>query len=134
MLIAVPLFAVYILALGFRLFQPQDGSVCRDSLATPGIWIHGWDCLVYLDFWAFLVFWTYTTQRVIFPFSSSSSSAFRFYYEGKLSDTLADEMFEEHRLKAQLKRIRSAWRPDLPDAGWSALVYSVNSWTMLRSI
>ena len=95
MLIAVPLFAVYILASGFRLFQAARRQRLQDQ---PGYTRHLDPRL------GFLGFWTYAAQRVIFPFFFFIFFGFfGFYYEGKLSDTLADEMFEEHRLKAQLK-------------------------------
>ena len=104
MLIAVPLFAVYILALGFRLFQAARRQRLQDQ---PGYTRHldpRMGLFGLFGFLGFLGFWTYAAQRVIFPFFFFIFFGFfGFYYEGKLSDTLADEMFEEHRLKAQLK-------------------------------
>ena len=104
MLIAMPLFAGYILALVFRLFQAarrqrlQDQPGCTRHL-DPRMGLFG-----LFGFLGFLGFWTYAAQRVIFPFFFFIFFGFfGFYYEGKMSDTLADEMFEEHRLKAQLK-------------------------------
>lgn len=68
-------------------------------------------------FLGFLGFWTYAAQRVIFPFFFFIFFGFfGFYYEGKLSDTLADEMFEEHRLKAQLKAYKIGMSLIFPDA------------------
>ena len=104
MLIAVPLFAVYILVLGFHLFQAArrqrlQGQPGYTRHLDPRMGLFG-----LFGFLGFLGFWTYATQRVIFPFFFFIFFGFfGFYYEGKLSDTLADEMFEEHRLKAQLK-------------------------------
>ena len=76
MLIAVPLFAVYILASGFRLFQAARRQRLQDQ---PGYTRHldpRMGLFGLFGFLGFLGFWTYAAQRVIFPFFSSSSSAF----------------------------------------------------------
>ena len=75
MLIAIPLLIVYILALIVRLFLALKQQRLQDQ---PGY-----------------------TRRVDPRFGLFGF--FGFYYEGKMSGTLADEMFEEHRVKAQLK-------------------------------
>lgn len=60
--------------------------------------------LGFLGFLGCFGFWTYAEQQVIFPFFFFIFFGFfGFYYEGKMSGTLTDEMFEMHRMQAQLK-------------------------------
>jgi len=60
--------------------------------------------LGFAGFFGFFGFWTYSQAGIISPFFFFIFFGFfGFYFEGKLSDTLKDELYEENERKAELK-------------------------------
>lgn len=58
----------------------------------------------FAGFLGFLGFWTYWRFGIIYPcFAFVFFGFFGFYFEGKLSDTLKDELYEENEKRAELK-------------------------------
>ena len=60
--------------------------------------------LGFAGFLGFLGFWTYSEFGIIYPFFAFVFFGFfGFFFEGKLSDTLKDELYEENEKRAELK-------------------------------
>lgn len=60
--------------------------------------------LGFAGFFGFFGFWTYSEWGIIYPFFAFIFFGFfGFFFEGKLSDTLKDELYEENEKKAELK-------------------------------
>lgn len=58
--------------------------------------------LGFAGFFGCLGFWTYSAFHQVYPFIFFSFFGFfGFFYEGKMSDTLMDERFEENKLRAE---------------------------------
>ncbi|MBO0412905.1 DUF3796 domain-containing protein [Enterococcus hulanensis] len=58
----------------------------------------------FAGFLGLIGFWTYQEFGIIYPcFAFVFFGFFGFYFEGKLSDTLKDELYEENEKKAELK-------------------------------
>jgi hypothetical protein len=68
----------------------------------------------YLGFFGFVGFlgiWTYLMNGMIFPFVFFIFFGFfGFFYEGKMSNVLADERFRRNRREAELKALRIGYR------------------------
>ncbi len=63
--------------------------------------------LGFAGFFGLLGFWTYSAYQVVFPFVFFAFFGFfGFFYEGKMSNTLMDERFEENRMRAELSAHR----------------------------
>ena len=66
-----------------------------------------WSVLGGFGFLGFGGFWTYAAFDKIFPFIFFVFFGFfGFFFEGKLSHTLEDELFQENRRRAELKAYR----------------------------
>lgn len=65
--------------------------------------------LGFFGFAGFLGFWTYHMDKSVFPFIFFIFFGFfGFFYEGKLSDTLMDERYQENKLKANYSANKTA--------------------------
>ncbi len=101
MLIAVGCMVLYL----FFLFGLGYVKGKRDAAArvtrriSPRFGIMG-----LMGFLGFMGFWTYSAEGKIAPFFFFIFFGFfGFFYEGKMSNTLKDERYEENKCKAQLK-------------------------------
>lgn len=103
MMISLVLVTVYVLYLVVTLFRSlwQNKSLPKNRTRKihPMLGLLG-----FAGFFGFLGFWTYYEWGSISPFFFFIFFGFfGFYYEGKLSDTLKDELYEENEKKAELK-------------------------------
>ena len=97
------LIAMYILYLVISIASANHSYPKKDEMHTRKLYPK----LGYLGFCGFLGFigfWSYSEQHIIYPFIFFIFFGFfGFFYEGKLSDTLEDEMFIENKRKAEIK-------------------------------
>lgn len=103
MLIALVLVMAYALYLVVTLFKAlwQNKSLPKNRTRKihPMLGLLG-----FLGFFGFFGFWTYSEFGIIYPFFAFIFFGFfGFFFEGKLSDTLKDELYEENEKKAELK-------------------------------
>lgn len=97
------LIIMYVLYLVFSIvkanhLQPQKEEQ-RTRKLSPKLGYFG-----FCGFFGFVGFWSYSELHMIYPFAFFIFFGFfGFFYEGKLSDTLEDEMFIENRRKAEIK-------------------------------
>lgn len=84
-------------------FQKRDSSHTRTISPKLGF-------LGFFGFLGFLGIWTYTEKEMIAPFMFFIFFGFfGFFFEGKLSDTLKDELYLENRKNAELKAYRTGF-------------------------
>lgn len=108
MLLAGVITAVYVIYLvvsvfSFVKFQKRDSSHTRTISPKLGF-------LGFFGFLGFLGIWTYTEKEMIAPFMFFIFFGFfGFFFEGKLSDTLKDELYLENRKNAELKAYRTGF-------------------------
>lgn len=108
MLLAGVITAVYVIYLAvsvfsFVKFQKRDSSHTRTISPKLGF-------LGFFGFLGFLGIWTYTEKEMIAPFMFFIFFGFfGFFFEGKLSDTLKDELYLENRKNAELKAYRTGF-------------------------
>ena len=82
--------------------EPSDDGRQYTRTVSPRF---GW--LGFCGFLGFGGFWTYAASGKIFPFVFFIFFGFfGFFFEGKLSHTLEDELFQENRRRAELKAYR----------------------------
>lgn len=103
MWIALVLTIVYVLYLAGTVFtaiwQNKPLEKKRTRKINPLLGLLG-----FAGFFGFFGFWTYSQAGIISPFFFFIFFGFfGFYFEGKLSDTLKDELYEENERKAELK-------------------------------
>lgn len=103
MWVALVLTIVYVLYLAGTVFttiwqnKPLEKKRTRKIHPLLGL-------LGFAGFFGFFGFWTYSQAGIISPFFFFIFFGFfGFYFEGKLSDTLKDELYEENERKAELK-------------------------------
>ena len=109
MLIVGALLLVYIVCLSvfFTRLALQSPPAARTYTwrLPPALGLAG-----FAGFAGFLGFWTYSRDGVIFPFIFFACFGFfGFFYEGKLSHTLEDEMFAQNRQRAELAALRTGF-------------------------
>lgn len=97
------LIAMYILYLVISIANANHSQPKKDEMHTrklsPKLGYLG-----FCGFIGFIGFWSYSEQHIIYPFIFFVFFGFfGFFYEGKLSDTLEDEMFIENKRKAEIK-------------------------------
>lgn len=64
----------------------------------------------FFGFLGVIGFWTYSKWNLIFPFIFFTFFGFfGFFFEGKLSDTLKDELFEANEKKAEIKAYKTGF-------------------------
>lgn len=105
---AVVLFQIYILYLFFSIFGEivrkgrRERQAVRTRKLSPKLGLLG-----FLGFLGFAGFWTYGIDKTIFPFCFFIFFGFfGFFFEGKMSNTLMDERFQENMQRAQLKALK----------------------------
>lgn len=82
--------------------EPSEDGRAYSRTVSPRL---GW--LGLFGFLGFGGFWTYAESGQIFPFIFFVFFGFfGFFFEGKLSHTLEDELFQENRRRAELKAYR----------------------------
>lgn len=82
--------------------EPSDDGRSYSRTVSPRF---GW--LGFCGFLGFGGFWTYSAYGKIFPFVFFIFFGFfGLFFEGKLSHTLEDELFQENRRRAELKSYR----------------------------
>ncbi len=103
----IALCAVYTAAAVIRAaFPAKRNGEPRYTRTVPPVF--GWCGL--LGFLGFGGFWSYQAQRGIFPFIFFIFFGFfGLFFEGKLSHTLRDEMFEANRRRAQLTAFKTGF-------------------------
>lgn len=106
MIVSILFITIYVIYLIVELFKfilknkEQDESYTRQLSPKLGY-------LGFFGLFGFFGFYTYATMKIIFPFVFFIFFGFfSFFYEGKLSNTLKDEMFKENEQKAQLNAYR----------------------------
>ena len=108
MLVAGAITAVYVIYLVVSVFsctnfKKRDTSHTRTISPKLGF-------LGFFGFLRFLGIWTYTEKEMIAPFMFFIFFGFfGFFFEGKLSDTLKDELYLENRKNAELKAYRTGF-------------------------
>ena len=104
MIISFLLISVYIIFLLHQIIKSiiakhinmKNGNMTRKLNPKLGL-------LGFLGFAGFLGFWTYSIDKTIFPFCFFIFFGFfGFFFEGKMSNTLKDERFNENLHRAQL--------------------------------
>ncbi len=99
-------YAVYILVLCIRNAFSKKYPDKKYSRTISPLW--GF-CGIF-GFLGFGGFWTYDKYGEIFPFVFFLFFGFfGFFFEGKLSHTLEDELFQENKRKAQLKAYKTGF-------------------------
>lgn len=105
MIIAVIIFNLYILYLIVLIMKAaiaQKKEVEASHVTrklNPKFALFG-----FFGFFGFLGFWTYSADRMVFPFVFFSFFGFfGFFFEGKMSNTLMDERYQENRMRAEAK-------------------------------
>lgn len=87
--------------------------------------------LGFLGFFGFVGFWSYSTYHAVSPFAFFAFFGFfGFFYEGKMSNTLMDERYEENRVRAEL----TAHRVALSVIFLSLILLNLNSGALLGSL
>lgn len=105
--VLIAVYAVYILVLCVRnAFSKKYPDKKYSRTISPG-----WGFCGIFGFLGFGGFWTYDKYGEIFPFVFFLFFGFfGLFFEGKLSHTLEDELFQENRRKAQLKAYKTGFR------------------------
>ena len=145
MLISVGLFILYVLYLGVLLCRAIIANKLTQKVSKttrkidPRLGLLG-----FLGFCGFLGFWTYSAFHVVSPFVFFGFFGFfGFFYEGKMSNTLMDERYEENRIRAELSAHRAAISTIFlalillnlnAGALWGSLEYTLIALTILISL
>lgn len=96
----IALYTIYILVVGVKTIQAKKSINKMYSRTVSPLW---GICGIF-GFLGFGGFWTYQEYGQIFPFIFFVFFGFfGLFFEGKLSHTLEDELFQENKRKAQLK-------------------------------
>lgn len=104
--VLIAAYAVYILVLCIRNAFSKKYPDKKYSRTISPLW--GF-CGIF-GFLGFGGFWTYDKYGEIFPFVFFLFFGFfGFFFEGKLSHTLEDELFQENKRKAQLKAYKTGF-------------------------
>lgn len=114
MLLSGALTAVYVICLAVCLLravlkqkkeQETQASARRTRRISPKFGYLG-----FLGFLGFAGIWTYQLDKMVFPFCFFLFFGFfGFFYEGKMSNTLMDERFEESRRRALLTALKAGY-------------------------
>lgn len=97
------LIAIYILYLIISVATTKQLQPKKDETHTRKL-SPKMGYLGFCGFAGFIGFWSYSEQHIIYPFIFFIFFGFfGFFYEGKLSNTLEDEMFIENKRKAEIK-------------------------------
>ena len=132
MLISIALVILYALYLAALLFRAIIANNQRQAAAkttrklNPKLGLLG-----FLGLFGFVGFWTYSAYHVVSPFVFFGFFGFfGFFYEGKMSNTLMDERYEENRIHAEL----AAHRVSLSIIFLSLLLLNLNAGALLGSL
>lgn len=108
MVTAIVLFQLYIVYLFFSILMAivrkgrEEKRAVRTRKLNPKLGLLG-----FLGFLGLAGFWTYRLDGSIFPFCFFIFFGFfGFFFEGKMSNTLMDERFQENMQRAQLKALK----------------------------
>ncbi len=109
MIVSCLLVIVYVIFLFFELFRFVWKNKNQDNTHTRQLSAN-WGYFGFLGFVGFAGFYTYSTMKVIFPFIFFIFFGFfSFFYEGKLSNTLKDELYKENEKKAELNAYKTGF-------------------------
>lgn len=132
MLISIALVILYALYLAVLLFRAIIANKLRQAAAkttrklNPKLGLLG-----FFGLFGFVGFWTYSAYHVVSPFVFFGFFGFfGFFYEGKMSNTLMDERYEENRIRAEL----AAHRVSLSIIFLSLLLLNLNAGALLGSL
>lgn len=132
MLSSIALFILYMLYLAALLFRAIIANKVRQTDAkttrklNPKLGLLG-----FLGLFGFAGFWTYSAYHAVSPFVFFAFFGFfGFFYEGKMSNTLMDERYEENRVRAELTAHRAA----LTIAFLSLILLNLNAGALLGSL
>lgn len=132
MLISIALVILYVLYLAALLFRAIIANNQRQAAAkttrklNPKLGLLG-----FFGLFGFVGFWTYSAYHVVSPFVFFGLFGFfGFFYEGKMSNTLMDERYEENRIRAEL----AAHRVSLSIIFLSLLLLNLNAGALLGSL
>lgn len=132
--VLIALWVLYVVVVTFKtVFKalfPQDNPTPSYTRKIPSFLGMFGMC----GFLGFLGFWTYSEYGVITPFLFFALfGLFGLFYEGKLSHTLEDELFQQNKTRADLKSYKtgfillvivvllSRWRAFALNAEWCAI-------------
>ncbi|MDD4371138.1 MAG: DUF3796 domain-containing protein [Anaerostipes sp.] len=109
MLIIGGLVALYVIYLVINIFQASIQKKQADKRysrkISPLLGFAG-----FFGFAGFIGIWTYTESRIIFPFIFFVFFGFfGFFFEGKMSNTLEDELYLENKKRAELKAYKTGF-------------------------
>ena len=132
MLISIALVILYALYLAALLFRAIIANKLRQAAAkttrklNPKLGLLG-----FFGLFGFVGFWTYSAYHVVSPFVFFGFFGFfGFFYEGKMSNTLMDERYEENRIHAEL----AAHRVALTITFLSLILLNLNAGALLGSL
>ncbi|MDE6280680.1 MAG: DUF3796 domain-containing protein, partial [Oscillospiraceae bacterium] len=98
-ILLVNLYVIYLMVLLIRTVIANKRRLAKTKTTRkldPRLGLLG-----FAGFFGCLGFWTYSAFHQVYPFIFFSFFGFfGFFYEGKMSDTLMDERFEENRVRA----------------------------------
>lgn len=110
MLISITALALYIICLFILLIREILANKQKEAVAQFTRRVNPkWGFFGFFGFFGFLGFWTYSVDKTIFPFIFFMFFGFfGFFYEGKMSDILMDERYQENKMKAHMTANRIA--------------------------
>ncbi|MDD3403973.1 MAG: DUF3796 domain-containing protein [Hespellia sp.] len=110
MLVIGALAAIYVIYLVISIFQAAIQKKQTDKRysrrISPLLGFAG-----FFGFAGFAGFWTYAEGKIIFPFIFFVFFGFfGFFFEGKMSNTLEDELYMENKKRAELKAYKTGFQ------------------------
>lgn len=101
----IGIYAVYIVITVFKVAFSKKNSQNYTRRIPPFLGVFG-----LFGFLGFLGFWTYSEYGIIYPFLFFNLfGLFGLFFEGKLSNTLKDELFQENKIRADLKSYKTGF-------------------------